>query len=372
MWSVSLRLFIYVGIILGIVAAASLRGVSSGNIIYEIGMNFALAGFAILILQVILAARFKWIERPVGFDILIRYHKYMALFAALLIIMHPLLLAAGGAGWRIIYALDVPWYIWFGRIAFIIAIVNVLLSVYQGRIKLKFEKWRFTHDILGPSIIGLAFIHSLIVGDDLELRFMKIIWIAALALAVIIFSYHRIARPLILKNRPYRVIDVHPEAENVWTIKLAPPEGRTVNPYLPGQFHFITFYRGRNLPVEEHHWTISSSPAKKGYVTSTIKALGDFTATMGETRKGDKAAVHGAFGRFSYALHPEERDLVFIAGGIGITPLMSMLRHMRDTRDTRSVLLLYANSDRDHIVFMQELDQIEKNGRPSLKIVHVL
>jgi ferredoxin-NADP reductase len=212
----------------------------------------------------------------------------------------------------------------------------------------------------------------LIVGDDVELQFMRIIWIAAVVLAVAVFFYHRIIRPLVLKNSPYQVIDVHPESENVWTIKLAPPEGHAINPYLPGQFHFITFYRGRNLPVEEHHWTISSSPAKKGYVASTIKALGDFTATIGETRKGDKAAVHGAFGRFSYALHPEERNLVFIAGGIGITPLMSMLRHMKDTRDRRSVLLLYANPDQDHIVFGQELSMIERSGRPFLKIVHVL
>jgi len=93
---------------------------------------------------------------------------------------------------------------------------------------------------------------------------------------------------------------------------------------------------------------------------------------MGETRVGDRAAVHGGFGRFSYVLHPEERDLVFIAGGIRITPLMSMIRHMRDTRDTRRVLLLYANKDESGIVFSRELSEIEAGGYPSLRVVHVL
>lgn len=156
------------------------------------------------------------------------------------------------------------------------------------------------------------------------------------------------------------------------TVKLAPPQGGPVYDYLPGQFQFITFFRDRGLPVEEHHWTISSSPTQKGYVTSTIKSLGDFTATIKDTRPGDTAAVHAPFGRFSYALHPEEKDLVFTAGGIGITPLMSMLRHMRDTRDTRSVLLLYGNPDADRIVFRDELEHIGAGEHPRLRVVHVL
>ncbi|HQJ08742.1 MAG TPA: oxidoreductase, partial [Deltaproteobacteria bacterium] len=170
----------------------------------------------------------------------------------------------------------------------------------------------------------------------------------------------------------YRVIEVRPEASDVWTIKLAPPEGRKIEEYLPGQFHFITFYRDRSLPVEEHHWTISSPPSQGEYVSSTIKALGDFTSTMGETKTGDVAAVHGAFGRFSYLFHPEERDLVFVAGGIGITPLMSMIRYMHDVRDARNVVLFYGNQKEDQIVFRDELSNIESEGYPSLKVVHVI
>jgi ferredoxin-NADP reductase len=100
--------------------------------------------------------------------------------------------------------------------------------------------------------------------------------------------------------------------------------------------------------------------------------VGDFTSTIGRTKPGDTAAVHGPFGRFSYALHPRERDLVFLAGGIGITPLMAMLRHMRDTRDTRSVTLLYANRNEDQIVFREELNDIAAGQWPVLDLVHVL
>ncbi|MFW6115217.1 MAG: ferredoxin--NADP reductase [Thermodesulfobacteriota bacterium] len=68
----------------------------------------------------------------------------------------------------------------------------------------------------------------------------------------------------------------------------------------------------------------------------------------------------------------KEKNLVFLAGGIGITPLMSMLRHMRDTQDARSVLLVYANKDESQIVFRKELSEIEAGRHPRLKVRNCL
>ncbi len=82
--------------------------------------------------------------------------------------------------------------------------------------------------------------------------------------------------------------------------------------------------------------------------------------------------IQAPFGRFSYVLHPEARDLVFIAGGIGITPLMSNLRHMRDTQADRRVLLLYGQPGGADIVFREELARMEAEGPPELKVVHLL
>jgi ferredoxin-NADP reductase len=191
-------------------------------------------------------------------------------------------------------------------------------------------------------------------------------------MSIILFIYHRFVRPFILSRHPYKVIDVKEEADNVWTVRLAPPKDREVFDYLPGQFQFITFKRSKGLPIEEHHWTISSSPTEKGYVSSTIKALGDFTATIGETKVGDTATVHGPFGTFSHVLHPGEKALVFIAGGIGITPMMGMLRYMHDTKSNMPVVLLYGNRREEEIVFKDELKEIEKSGHPKLEVAHVL
>ena len=347
-------------------------GAKAEGILHDVAINFALVGFMMLTIQFLLAARVKWIERTFGLDMLIRYHKYVAVAAAGFLILHPILLALSHGSLTLLIGLKLPWYIWVGKAALILVIANVLISIYQGRMGLKFEKWRMIHDLLAPTILVLIFVHPWFAGDDLEHFPIQALWIIMSLGAGWMFIYHRFLRPKQLAGHPYRVTEVQQEAGNVWTVKLAPPAGQHIADYLPGQFHFLTFYREPGLPVEEHHWTISSSPAQKDTISSTIKAVGDFTKTIPETRAGDTAAVHGSFGRFSHVLHPHERDLVFLAGGIGITPLMSMLRHMRDTDDDRSVLLLYGNRTEKDIVFRDELEAIEKGKRPDLTVVHVL
>lgn len=377
MWRGFVYIVIYIGLVLSpFLIVACVNPPSGQKIAYDIGKGFALVGFMILGLQAVLASRFKVIERPFGLDIVIRYHKYMAVFAALLIVTHPLLLAFGGAGLPLLTTLNVPWHLWFGKIALPLLVITVLISLPRVPLRLSFERWRILHDALFPAIIVFAFLHSWFIGMDFQagpLRgVLQGLWIGMLAVALIVFIYHRFVRPLLLGLHRYRVVAVQQETENVWTVSLAPPEGELCYDYLPGQFQFITFHRGRGLPEEEHHWTISSSPAGRNSVSSTIKELGDFTATIGQTRPGDTATINAPFGRFSYVLHPDERDLVFIAGGIGITPLMAMLRHMRDTKAALPVLLLYANKDEKEIAFRKELADMERGKYPKLKVVHCL
>lgn len=339
---------------------------------YTVGKNLALVGFTILAMQFVLAARLKWIERPFGLNLLFQFHKAMAILASLLLISHPFLVAIGCGDWSLLFGPQVKWDIWLGRIALLIVLVHVLLASFRFIFKLNYETWRFVHNVSAVLILALGFFHSWNAGGDLQLAWMRALWAVLLVVAVASYLWHRVVRTILLRRNPYKVTEVREEAEGVWTIKLAAPEGVRRFDYLPGQFHFLTFRRAPNLPVEEHHWTISSSPTEAGVLCSTIKESGDFTASIGKTKPGDTALVDGPFGRFSYALHPDERELVFIAGGIGITPLMSMLRHIRDTRAERTVTLLYANTSERDIVFRDELAGMERDGAAGLKVVHVL
>lgn len=365
-----LRVGLYVIIALLPLVLALIWGTRDRPFIWNTARGAALVGICLLALQPILAGRFKWITRPFGFDMVIRFHRNMAVLALALLLAHPVLMAFGGAGWRIIIGGSV--LVWVGKITLTLVLVNVFLSLYQTRLGLKFERWRFLHDLAGPAILALAFTHSWLIGTDLQITALQASWVVLPGAALAAFGFHKFIRPRQLARHPYEVTEVKKEAPKVWTVKLAPPKGRTIFDYAPGQFQFIKFLRGRGLPEEEHHWTISSSPSQKAYLSSTIKALGDFTATIGETRPGDKAVVHGPFGRFSHVFHPEEKELVFIAGGVGITPVMSMLRYLRDRKERTPVTLLYGSPDRESIIFHDELLDIERGGAPPLKVVHVL
>jgi len=345
---------------------------SPNELLYEIARSFGLSAFAILCLQTVLAARLKWIERPFGMDILSRFHRFMGIFVAILLLSHPPLLALGGGGWPLITSLEEPWYIWLGKLGLLALVIHICISVFSSRLGLTFEQWRRIHTIMAPLIILLVFVHSWETGDDLKELPVRGLWITFALASLSAYTYHKIVKPALLSHHPYRVVEVKREIHNVWTVKLAPPEGEVIYDYYPGQFHFITFRRGGGLPVEEHHWTISSSPAQKEFICSTIKESGDFTSTIGLTKLGDKAVVQGPFGRFSHVLHPEDKEMVFIAGGIGVTPFMGMLRYMRDTEADLRVLVLYANRSERDITFRDELAKIEAGERPRLTVVHVL
>ena len=341
--------------------------------IYELGKAVALMGFLILVLQFVLSSRRKWIERHYGLDMIFSYHKAMAVLAGVLILAHPILLSIGLGNFELLTSLSLPWNVWLGKVGLLLILVQVLISLFRKTVRLGFEKWRSLHNIVGVTLLLGAFVHSIVTSHaDLTLGWLQGLWGGSLVLGLAFYTHHKVIVPARRRKNAYTVTDVRQETHNVWTVEMAPPSDEKRYDYAPGQFQFITLHRDHNLPKEEHHFTISSSPTQPETVTSSIKESGDFTSTIGRTRKGDRVSVEAPFGRFSHLFHPEDTHFIFIAGGIGITPLMSMLRHMRDDKSTAPVLLIYANHTEQDIVFRQELETMVQGGFPKLQVIHIL
>jgi predicted ferric reductase len=335
----------------------------------EMGVDGAVVAFTILALQFVLSARLRWIEAPFGLDLLLRFHRTMAFVAMGLLCLHPLLIASE-EGWSLLTRWQARWPLWAGRLALLLLFAHAAATIFRRMLRLRYEAWRRLHTTAAFLLLGLAFLHSWTLGDDFESVAARAVWAALLLVAWGAWFYGRRVRPHLLRRTPYRVVSVTREAPRVWTVTLEPPAGRPLH-YAPGQFQFLRPHGGA-APDEEHPFSIASCPSPEGFLSLTIKESGDFTATVGGIKPGDLATVHGPFGRFSHVFHPNADDLVFVAAGVGITPLMSMLRYMRDQREARRVLLVYANHGAADIVFRRELESIQAAGFPALKIFHVL
>jgi len=347
---------------------ASLNRVSDHFRMAEVGVDCAVVGFTILALQFAITARLSWVEAPFGLDLLLVFHRAMGLVATALLCVHPVLVARE-EGWSLLVGLHVHWYIWVGRLTLALLLLQVVVSLSRRVIRLPYDQWRRLHNPIALAILTLGFTHSMAAGDDMHGGAL-FVWGAVMAVAFGFWLYSRVARPRLLLRNPFRVVEVRSEAPHVWTLTLEPRWVRSFH-FAPGQFQFLRLY-GADVPSEEHPFTIASSPTRPGRISLTIKESGNFTAGIGRVRPGDRATVHGPFGRFSHTLHPDEEDLVFVAGGVGITPLMSMLRYMHDRQEPRRVLLAYASRSAADRLFTNELEAMQGGRSPALRVIHVL
>jgi ferredoxin-NADP reductase len=146
------------------------------------------------------------------------------------------------------------------------------------------------------------------------------------------------------------VLSVHDETPGIRTFRLARPAGFD---FQAGQFLTVRVPAdGRTLT---RCYSVSSSPEASGYLEISVKRQGTVSAMLHATlRPGSLLSVRRPAGRFVYPT-ADDRPLVLLAGGIGITPLLSMLRHAVWSQPTRRVTLLYSVRSHTELAFAEEL-----------------
>jgi predicted ferric reductase len=334
----------------------------------EFSVALAFAGLALLGLQFGVTARFRRITSAWGIDIIYHFHRQISLIAFLLVLAHPLILfITDPATLELLNPIDAPWRARFGVASLVCLIVLVVTSLWRLQLRLQYEAWRLLHGVLAVLIVALAMLHILGVGYYIETPLKQAFWVALTLLWISLLVYVRIIKPILMIRRPYEVAQVHEERGDSYSLTLT-PVGHAGVRHTPGQFVWLTLW---NSPFEitEHPFSVASSPSANGAITLTIKKLGDFTSTLPLVRPGKRAYLDGPYGAFSISRFPA-RHYVFIAGGIGITPIMSMLRSMAEAGDTRPLVLIYGNPTWDEVTFREELQALQQ--RLNLDVVHVL
>jgi predicted ferric reductase len=334
----------------------------------EFSAALGYSGLAIMGLQFGLTARFRFVTGPWGEDVIYHFHRRISLFAVALVVVHPLimfsvhpeLLAFPQYG-------EVSWGAVFAFLSVFSLLTLVVTALWRAKLRIPYELWHITHVTLAIIAVTGGLLHMVGWGFYLADPWKRSLWIALTIFWIALVFYVRVVKPLFILRRPYRVQEVRRERGDTTTLVMR-PDGHPGFRFRPGQFGWLTVW-GSPFKITAHPFSFSSSAATSdGHVEISIRNLGDFTREINKVPVGQRVYLDGPYGAFTIG-NPADMH-VLIAGGVGITPMMSMIRTLADVGDKRAVVLLYGSKDWDSITFREELEKLK--ARLDLTVVHVL
>lgn len=149
------------------------------------------------------------------------------------------------------------------------------------------------------------------------------------------------------------------ETRDTWTIALEPPEGTAGWSWAPGQFNMLYAFGVGEIPV-----SISGDSPRSGTLLHTVRAVGNVSRALTRLRPGEHVGVRGPFGEPWPVAEALGRDVIVVAGGLGLAPVRPVVRALAARRRGygRVALLVGARSP-EEIPFRQELERIAARGR---------
>jgi 3-phenylpropionate/trans-cinnamate dioxygenase ferredoxin reductase subunit len=335
----------------------------------EFSVALGFIGLAMMALQFVPTARINRIEASYGIDILLQFHRYTSLVAFFMVLLHPVVLFIVQPETRsLLNVFTAPWRARMAVLGTLAFIALVVTTIWRKPLGIPYEPWRTSHTILSVLAVGLGFGHAIGVGNYLGLFWKAVLWGAIALAALWLVIYVRLVKPWLMMRRPYLVEDVIPQRGNVWTLALR-PWGHQGFCFQPGQFAWLTLDI-TPLSMREHPFSMSSSGEHPERIEFGIKALGDFTNTIQDIKPGTKAYLDGPYGVFTVDRYPDAAGFVLIAGGIGITPMMSILLTAAERQDDRPYLLIYASKTWEDVTFRENLEELK--DKLDLTVVPVL
>ena len=179
---------------------------------------------------------------------------------------------------------------------------------------------------------------------------------ASLAEAALIVAVRRwIWLPLRARGRAYKVETVTPVSGNAVTVAVR-AHGHHGLPFHAGQFAWLKI-GSSPFVFEEHPFTIASTAERPHLKEFTIKALGDFSELLVGLRPGRTIYLDGPYGRFTVE-GLRNSNFVFIAGGVGITPMLSILRTLADRGDREHHQLLVGARSVDDLILRDDVNEL--------------
>ena len=342
-------LFIFVRAIFGF---DSLQNLNFTSILYLLGKLTGLAGFLFLSFLIFSGDTARFFDRFFGMDKIIKFQRKFALFTMIFVLAHPIFFALSS---KSILPYVIPDFsvmpLALGAISLYIFIIVMIASKIYKRIS--YNLWQYIH-LLTYLLFFFSLYHAVNWGSDYRLISVKIIYgiiLISLLAGIIYRTFYKIKQKYAGK---FYVQEIKNETENTFTLVLKSEKAFS---FKAGQFCFLRLNKGKFYA--RHPFTISSSP-KEARLRFTVKLEGRFTKALSELKKGEEVIIDGPFGIFT--IEDEQKNLVFIAGGVGIAPFMSMIKDKTIAdNQSQNIILLYGSKTKEDIIYRERLDNIKKD-----------
>lgn len=334
----------------------------------EFAVALGFVGLSMMGLQFVLVARLQTVAAPFGEDALVHFHRYMGYAGTVFILAHPILLIVlvDPSYLERVNPFTAPWAGRFGTLSIVCLLVVIVTSAWRLALHISYEVWQGLHLVLSTVAITAALIHVELIHHYVDQPWKRVLWVVMSLGFIAIFGWVRIIRPVLRMRRPWTVSSVKGERGGVSTITFQ-PVGHAGFTFAPGQFGWLSLHRSP-FAVTQHPFSFSSNGDDSSSLQMSIKELGDFTRTIGSIAPGTRAYIDGPHGVFSPDRYPGQ-GCVFLAGGVGIGPIRSMLRTLADRQDPRRCYLFYGTQGIDDATYYDEIHQLA--AQLSLNVIHV-
>lgn len=348
-----------IAIALGISSESPSLLSSPGGWFDAVGRLAALTGTYLMLMMIVLIARLPWLERTVGQDRLVRWHRRIGGWPIALIVVHVVAVTLGYAQMTKSGPFHQFWVFLRNYPDLLAAIVSFALLIVAGvssariaRRRMKYETWWVVHLYMYLAL-GLAFAHQIVTGVMfLGHPLARGYWIGVSALTAGVVLTSRVILPMIRNARlQLRVHKVEEEAPGVYTVTL---KGRQLSRLAVsgGQF-FQWRFLTKGLWWHSHPYSLSALP-RPPYLRVTVKASGDQSSAVGHLRVGTRVLIEGPYGTFTK--HARTNTSVTMVGaGVGITPLRALLEDLPGDID---VSVIIRASRVEEIVHRDELEAL--------------
>jgi predicted ferric reductase len=326
-----------------------------------LGSLTGMVGTYLALCMVLLVSRIPIVERVLGHDGLLSWHRKLAPWPISLLAAHALLITVGYAQaarsglWHQVGVLLRSYPdVLIATLGLGLMCLAGVISLRAVRARLRRETWWTVHLVMYLAL-ALSFAHVLVLGPAFVGHPLTQVvwWLVWLATAGLVLGY-RIGLP-VLRSLRYRieVAEVRPEGPGVVSVICA---GRDLDRLAVsgGQF-FCWRFLAPGLWWQAHPYSLSALP-QPPYLRLTVKGLGDHSASLARLRPGTKVMVEGPYGTFTRDTQ-QQRRAVLIAGGIGVTALRALLEDLPG--GSRPVVILRATRPQD-LVLSPEVRQLVK------------